>query len=102
MARRPAERIRRTAVALSGAAGAGLGVLLGIVWLLGQGGDTVTAVAVGTLAFVLGLAVVAQLVVARAVARLYDAMGGRTTEQGDLERRLAALEEELGASRTTG
>lgn len=80
---------------LSGTAGAALGVLLGLMWLLAGAGETVEAVAVGALIVVLGLAVLFQLVLARAVARIYDGLAVRPTRDGDLERRLAALEEQL-------
>lgn len=80
MPRSASHRIRLGAVVLAGAAGAGLGILLGLAWLLATDGEVVEAVAVGTLAVVVSLAVLFQLMVARTVARLYDgALPGATT-----------------------
>lgn len=80
--RSPAERIRLGAVVLAGAVGAGLGILLGLSWLLATDGDVVQAMAVGTLAVVLSLAVLFLLMVARAVARLHEQPRPRDTRSG--------------------
>lgn len=84
--RSASDRIRLGAVVLAGAAGAGLGILLGLAWLLANEGEGIEAVAVGTLAVVVSLAVLFQLMVARAVARLHEGTStGRAPR--DAERR---------------
>jgi hypothetical protein len=94
--RRRAEVLRRAAIVLAAVAGAGLGVLIALVWRLVADGDPATAVLATVLSVLLMTTTAFSLLQVRAVTSLLDrhrsSPGGLAA---DLDRRLLALESEL-------
>lgn len=93
---RRAETLRRAAIVLAAIAGAGLGILIALVWRLAADGDTGTAVLATVLSVLLLTTTAFCLLQVRAVTALIDRH--HVSPSGlvaDLDRRLVAIESEL-------